>query len=173
MTIPLRAGASGRLAGNSIRKAAAPGPGVAAGISGKNSGRANLKPLRPGESGNRAGRPRGDALTRRRLLQSFKANQEEAMAALARRWGSPKYVQDMCELLAKLEGEFSKGTGEGPPGVSVILLHNEGPLPLDPETFRAAVARAGRARDARPTLRAAPGSNRVRDSLDARAPSAP
>jgi hypothetical protein len=167
------AGASGRLAGNSIRRAAAPGPGVAAGISGKNSGRANLKPFRPGESGNRAGRPRGDALMRRKLLQSFKANQKEAMAALARRWGNPKYVQDMCELLAKLEGEFSKETGERPRGVSVILLRNEGPFPLDPETFRAAVARAGRSRHARPTVRAPPGSSCVRDSLGARVPSAP
>ena len=30
------------------------------------------------------------------------------MAALARRWGSPKDVQDMIELLAKLEGELGK-----------------------------------------------------------------
>jgi hypothetical protein len=63
------------------------------------------------------------------------------MAAMARRWASPKYVPDM--LPAKLEGEFSKETGEGPRGVSVILLRNEAPSPLDPETFRAAVARAG------------------------------
>jgi hypothetical protein len=126
-----------------------------------------------GASGNPNGRPRGDALMRRKLLQSFKANQKEAMAAMARRWASPKYVQDMWELLAKLEGEFSKETGEGPRGVSVILLRNEAPLPLDPETFRAAVARAGRSRHARPTLRAAPGSSCVRDSLGARVPSAP
>jgi hypothetical protein len=135
------AGASGRIAGKSTRKAAAPGPGVAAGISGKNSGRANLKPFIPGESGNRAGRPRGDALMRRKLLQSFKANQKEAMTALCKRWGNPKYVQDMCELLAKLEGEMTKESGEVARRASIILLNNTGSAPLDPEVFRAAAAR--------------------------------
>jgi len=33
------------------------------------------------------------------------------MAALARRWGSPKHVQDMLELLARLGGELSKDVG--------------------------------------------------------------
>lgn len=121
------------------------GPGAATapatGISGENSGLANLKPFKPGESGNRAGRPRGDALMRRKLMQSFKANQNEAMAAMARRWGNPRYVQDMWELLAKLEGELSKEAASGGGGVQVILLNNTGPHPLDPEVFRAAAAK--------------------------------
>jgi hypothetical protein len=73
-------------------------------------------------------------------MQSFKANQKQALAAMARRWGNPRYVQDMWELLAKLEGELSKEAAEGPRGVSVIILKNDGALPLDPETFRAALA---------------------------------
>ena len=81
------AGASGRIAGNSARKAAAPGPGVAAGISGKNSGRANLKPFRPGESGKRAGRPRGDALMRR--CCATKARCRSTRRLSARRWRAP------------------------------------------------------------------------------------
>lgn len=45
---------------------------------------------------------------RRRLRQSFEENEAQAMAALARRWGSTKHVHDMVELLAKLEGELNK-----------------------------------------------------------------
>jgi hypothetical protein len=135
------AGASGRIAGNSTRKTAAPGSGVAAGISGKNSGRANLKPFRPGESGNRAGRPRGTAEVRRLVLEALKKNRKAAYEAFVRRLTNVKTCQEALEFAAKLDGEFSKDAGEGPRGVSVILLRNEDPLPLDPETFRAAVAR--------------------------------
>jgi len=95
----------------------------------------------PGISGNPAGRARGDALMRRTLMQSFKANQKEALAAMARRWGNPRYVQDMWELLAKLEGELSKDAAAAGGGVQVILLNNTGPHPLDPEVFRAAAAK--------------------------------
>ena len=117
------------------REAADRATGAATGISGENSGVANLTPFKPGQSGNLAGRPQGDGLMRKRLMKSFLAS---AMAAMARRWASVKHVQDMWELLAKLEGEMTKDSGEGARGVSVIILANQGASPLDPETFRAA-----------------------------------
>jgi hypothetical protein len=95
----------------------------------------------PGVSGNPAGRARGDGLMRRKLMQSFKANQKEALAALARRWGNPRYVQDMWELLAKLEGELSKDAAATGSGIRVIVLNNTGPHPLDPAVFREAAAK--------------------------------
>ncbi len=78
---------------------------------------------------------------RKRLMKSFLANEKAAMAAMARRWGSTKYVQDMCELLAKLEGELTKEVGAGARGIEVILLNNGGAAPLDPEVFRQAARR--------------------------------
>jgi predicted hydrolase (HD superfamily) len=78
---------------------------------------------------------------RKRLMKSFLANEKAAMAAMARRWGSTKYVQDMWELLAKLEGEMTKEAGEGARGISVIILQNNGASPLDPEVFREAARR--------------------------------
>jgi hypothetical protein len=78
---------------------------------------------------------------RRRLRQSFEENETQAMAAMARRWTSTRYVQDMWELLAKLEGELSKDAGEKPRGVEVIFLNNQGAHPLDPEVFRQAAQR--------------------------------
>ena len=125
------------------RKAPDSATGAATGISGKNSGLANLRPYKPGESGNYAGRPIGDGLMRKRLMKSFLANEKQAMAAMARRWASPRYVQDMWELLAKLEGEMSKDAADNPNRISVILLNNQGDQPLDPETFRAAAMRRG------------------------------
>ena len=59
----------------------------------------------------------------------------------ADRWGNPRYVQDMWELLAKLEGELSKDAAAAGGGVQVILLNNTGSYPLDPEVFRAAAKR--------------------------------
>jgi hypothetical protein len=56
------------------------------------------------------------------------------MAALARRWGSPKHVQDMVELLAKLEGEMRKDGADGSRGVSVIAIRGE--WAIDPAEFR-------------------------------------
>jgi hypothetical protein len=84
---------------------------------------------------------------RRCLRKSFEENEAQAMAALARRWGSTKHVQDMVELLAKLEGEMTKETGDGARGVQIILLNNRGAHPLDPEVFREAARR--KALDAR------------------------
>jgi hypothetical protein len=63
------------------------------------------------------------------------------MAAMARRWASTRHVQDVWELLAKLEGELSTDAGEKPRGVEVILLNNQGAQPLDPEVFREAARR--------------------------------
>ena len=123
------------------RKGAAGAPGATTGISGENSGMANLTPFKPGQSGNLAGRPQGDGLMRKRLMKSFLANEQAAMAAMARRWGSTKHVQDMWELLAKLEGEMTKEAGEGARGISVIILQNNGASPLDPEVFREAARR--------------------------------
>ena len=123
------------------RKGAAGAPGATTGISGENSGVANLRPYKPGESGNLNGRPQGDGLMRKRLMKSFLANEKQAMAAMARRWGSTKHVQDMWELLAKLEGEMTKEAGDGARGVSVIILQNQGASPLDPEVFRDATRR--------------------------------
>jgi hypothetical protein len=116
------------------RKGANSAPAAATGISGKNSGLANLTPLKPGESGNYAGRPRGDALMRKLLDESFQLSRKEAIAALCRRWASTKHVQDMVEIKARLDGELSKDTGG--PGVAVIILNNQGDTPLNPEVFR-------------------------------------
>jgi hypothetical protein len=54
---------------------------------------------------------------------------------------SPRYVQDMWELLAKLEGELTKEAGEGARGISVLILNNGGATPLDPEVIREAARR--------------------------------
>jgi hypothetical protein len=116
------------------RKGADRETGTATGISGKNSGVANLRPYKPGESGNLNGRPQGDGLMRKRLMKSFLANEKAAMAAMARRWGSTKYVQDMWELLAKLEGEMTKEAGEGARGISVIILQTTAPPPWTPRS---------------------------------------
>ena len=78
---------------------------------------------------------------RKRLRKSFEENEAQAMAALARRWGSTKHVQDLVELLAKLEGELTKDAAENVRGVSVIILNNRGDSPLDPEVFREAARR--------------------------------
>jgi hypothetical protein len=56
---------------------------------------------------------------RKRLRKSFEENEAQGMVALGRRWGSTKHVQDMVELLAKLEGELSKEAAEGARGVTV------------------------------------------------------
>jgi hypothetical protein len=108
---------------------------------GKQRGGITGKGFLPGRSGNAGGRPGGEALMRRCLRKSFEENEAQAMAALARRWGSTKHVQDMWELLAKLEGEMTKEAGEGARGISVIILQNNGASPLDPEVFREAARR--------------------------------
>jgi hypothetical protein len=71
----------------------------------------------------------------------FLANEKEAMAAMARRWASTRYVQDMWKLLAKLEGELSKDAEENAHRVSLVILNNQGRGRLDPEIFREAARR--------------------------------
>jgi hypothetical protein len=115
------------------------------GISGENSGLANLTPFKPGQSGNLAGRPQGDARIRRLLNKSLNLSEKEALAAFRRRWASTRYCQDMAELLAKLEGELNREGADGPRGVSVIVIRGEGAI--SPEEFR-------RSADARMALEA-------------------
>jgi hypothetical protein len=51
--------------------------GAATGITGENSGVANLTPFQPGQSGNLAGRPQGDGLMRKHLMKAFLANEKQ------------------------------------------------------------------------------------------------
>jgi hypothetical protein len=75
------------------------------------------------------------------MAESFNLSRKEALAAMRRRWGSTRHVQDMVELFAKLEGELTKEAGEEARGVQIILLNNQGASPLDPEVFREAARR--------------------------------
>lgn len=47
---------------------------------------------------------------RKLLLTTLAMSEKEATEALCRRWKSTRHVQDMVELLAKLEGELKKDT---------------------------------------------------------------
>jgi hypothetical protein len=78
---------------------------------------------------------------RKLLDESFRLSRKEAFAALRRRWASTRYVQDMVEIKARLDGELSKDATQGGRGVSLLILNNQGTRPLDPEVFREAVRR--------------------------------
>jgi len=109
---------------------------------GGNTGRntENLAPpWTPGQSGPPSGRPQGDARMRRLMLKTLEMSNKEAIAALCRRWRSTKHVQDMVELLARLEGEMNKDGHADSRGISLLILNNQGPQPLAPEAFREAV----------------------------------
>lgn len=110
------------------------------GNTGKNTGKL-AAPWKPGQSGNLSGRPKGDALMRKLLDESFQLSRKEAIAALCRRWASTRYVQEMVEIKARLDGELSKDGQEGGRGVQITLLNNQGKHPLDPEVFREAAPR--------------------------------
>ena len=117
--------------GDGVQPVSVPAPG-----SRQKAGR-TLPPVetrfQPGVSGNAAGRPRGDAKMRGLMAESFNLSRKDALAAMRRRWGSTRHVQDMVELFAKLEGELTKEAGEGARGVTVILLHNQRvPTPSTP-----------------------------------------
>ena len=75
------------------------------------------------------------------MAESFNLSRKEALAAMRRRWGSTRHVQDMVELFAKLEGELSKESAEGTGRIQILLLNNQGAHPLDPEVFREAARR--------------------------------
>ena len=75
------------------------------------------------------------------MAESFNLSRKEALAAMRRRWGSTRHVQDMVELFAKLDGELIKDAGDGARGIQVIILQNAGAHPLDPEVFREAARR--------------------------------
>jgi hypothetical protein len=75
------------------------------------------------------------------LNESFRLSRKEAIAALRRRWASTRYVQDMVEIKARLDGELSRDATQGGRGVSLITLNNTGKRPLDPEIFREAARR--------------------------------
>ena len=99
--------------------------------------RAAVDPSRDGTRVHYTGRPAGDGLVRKLVLEAFKQSRGKALEAIRRRLENPKTVQDVLELLARLEGELARDATPGARGVRVIILNNRGDRPLDPETFRA------------------------------------
>jgi hypothetical protein len=90
--------------------------------------------FKPGTSGNYSGRPAGDGLVRKLILAAFTQNRPKALEAIRRRLENPKYVQDVLELLARLEGELGKEAPDGARGISMIVIRGEGAI--SPEEFR-------------------------------------
>jgi hypothetical protein len=90
--------------------------------------------FRPGISGNYSGRSVGDGIVRKLILEAFRQSRAKALAAIRRRLENPKYVQDVLELLARLQGEFAKETPDGARGISVIVIRGEGAI--SPAEFR-------------------------------------
>jgi hypothetical protein len=90
--------------------------------------------FRPGISGNYSGRPAGDGIVRTLILEAFRQSRARALEAIRRRLENPKYVQDVLELLARLEGELGKEAADGDRGISVIVIRGEGAI--SPEEFR-------------------------------------
>jgi len=90
--------------------------------------------FRPGISGNYSGRPAGDGLVRKLILEAFRQSRAKALEAIRRRLENPKHVQDVLELLARLEGELGKEMTDGARGISVIVIRGEGAI--SPEEFR-------------------------------------
>lgn len=78
---------------------------------------------------------------RKLLLRTLAMSEKEATEALCRRWKSTRHVQDMVELLARLEGEMNRDGIDGAGRVGLIILNNQGTRPLDPEVFREAARR--------------------------------
>jgi hypothetical protein len=113
-------------------------PGTAEGplvTTGKQPGGITGKVFLPGRSGNAAGQPAGDARMRGLMNEALRLSRKDAIEALRRRWASPRYVQDMVELLARLEGELNKdGADDGARGISVIVIRGDGAI--DPAEFR-------------------------------------
>ncbi|MGH3481448.1 MAG: hypothetical protein ACRELW_17780 [Candidatus Rokuibacteriota bacterium] len=78
---------------------------------------------------------------RKLLDESFQLSRKQAIAALCRRWASTRYVQDMVEVKARLDGELAKDGTAATSGVQLLILNNQGEQPLDPEVFREAAPR--------------------------------
>ena len=69
---------------------------------------------------------------RKLLDESFKLSRNEAIAALRRRWASTRYVQDMLEIKARLDGELTKdGAGAGQ-GFQLLILRQAQAQDLHP-----------------------------------------
>jgi len=75
-------------------------------------------------------------VVRKLILEAFSQSRAKAMEAIWRRLESPKYVQDVLELLARFQGELSKESAEGVRGVSVIAIRGDGAISR--EEFREA-----------------------------------
>ncbi len=90
--------------------------------------------FRPGISGNYSGRPAGDGVVRKLILEAFRQSRTKALEAIRRRLENPKYVQDVLELLARLQGEFAKERADEARGISVIVIRGDGAI--SPEEFR-------------------------------------
>ena len=84
---------------------------------------------------------------RKLLDESFRLSRKEAIAALRRRWASTRYVQDMLEIKARLDGELTKDGTEAIRGIQLLILNNQGEQPLDPEVFRQSVLARARKGD--------------------------
>jgi hypothetical protein len=92
-------------------------------------------------SGNPSGRPQGDGRVKGIILEALNVSRPKAVLAMQRRLESPRYVQDVLELLARLEGELTRDATQGGRGVSLIIFNNQGKRPLDPDIFREAARR--------------------------------
>jgi hypothetical protein len=73
-------------------------------------------------------------LVRKLIREAFKKNRADALRAISIRLKSPKTVQEVLELLARLEGELHKDGVAGASGISVIVIRGEGAI--DPAEFR-------------------------------------
>jgi hypothetical protein len=74
-------------------------------------------------------------VVRKLILEAFRQSRTKALEAIRRRLENPKYVQEVLELLARLEGELNReGRAEADRGVSVIVIRGEGAI--SPEEFR-------------------------------------
>jgi len=73
-------------------------------------------------------------VVRKLILEAFRQSRAKALQAIRRRLENPKYVQEVLELLARLEGELGREAADGPRGVSVIVIRGEGAI--SPKEFR-------------------------------------
>ena len=129
----------------SSQKPGAPGNTGKSGLGGGGNPPPVAYQFKPGQSGNPAGRPQGDHIVRGIIAEALSLSRPKAVEMMRRRLENIKYVQDVLELYAKLEGELSKDADGGGRGIAVLVLNNMGDRPLDPETFRAGMLRPAEA----------------------------